>query len=85
MAKVRVKMNSAGARQLMNSPEMQSILKSYADKAAAVANASLDAQADEGYESYVKPGRNRARAVAHTTGIASQRHNRKHNALLKGL
>ena len=82
MAKVKVKIKSAGARAILNSGEVQAALKEYADGARDSANASLGA---DGYESYVQPGRNRARAVAHTTDWESRRHNADTNALLKGL
>jgi len=80
--RVRVKMNKAGIRAVLNSGEVQAALKTFADGARDSANASLGA---DGYESYVQPGRNRARAVAHTTDWESQRHNADTNALLKGL
>ena len=82
MAKAKVKIKSAGARAILNSGEVQAALKEYADGARDSANASLGA---DGYESYVQPGRNRARAVAHTTDWESRRHNADTNALLKGL
>lgn len=82
---VKVKINSSGANRLLNSPEMQRLLKSYADRAKDSANASLGAGDSEGFQSYVKPGRNRARAVVHTTDFATRRHNAKTNAILKGL
>ena len=82
MAKVKVKIKSAGARAILNSGEVQAALKEYADGARDSANASLGA---DGYESYVQPGRNRARAVVHTTDWESRRHNADTNALLKGL
>ena len=82
MAKVKVKIKSAGARAVLNSGEVQAALKEYADGARDSANASLGA---DGYESYVQPGRNRARAVVHTTDWESRRHNADTNALLKGL
>ncbi|HMQ36475.1 MAG TPA: hypothetical protein PKE46_02410 [Micropruina sp.] len=82
MAKVKVKIKSAGARAILNSGEVQAALKEYADGARDSANASLGA---DGYESYVQPGRNRARAVVHTTDWESRKHNADTNALLKGL
>lgn len=80
--RVKVKIKSAGARAVLNSGEVQAALKTFADGARDSANASLGA---DGYESYVQPGRNRARAVVHTTDWESRRHNAKTNALLKGL
>ena len=82
MAKVKVKIKSAGARAILNGSEVQAALKTFADGARDSANASLGA---DGYESYVQPGRNRARAVVHTTDWESRRHNADTNALLKGL
>ena len=80
--RVKVKIKSAGARAILNSGEVQAVLKEYADGARDSANASLGA---DGYESYVQPGRNRARAVVHTTDWESRKHNADTNALLKGL
>ena len=84
MGDIKVVMNRAASRALLNSPAVQAQLKGLADAVAASANASLGEES-QGYESYVKPGKNRARAVAHTTDIVSRRHNAKTNALLKGL
>ena len=85
MGKVKVKMNHAAARRLLNSGEVQSMLLAKAEAVRDAANASLDAPGSSGYEAYVQPGANRARAVAHTTDWASRRHNANTNALLKGL
>ena len=82
MGKVRVKIKAAGARAILNGSEVQAALKALADGARDSANASLGT---DGYESYVQPGRNRARAVAHTTDWESRKHNADTNALLKGL
>lgn len=81
---IKVVMNSAGARAILNGDDVQAILKGIADRAAASANAGLT-QPSEGFQSYVQRGANRARAVAHTTDYVSRRHNAKTNALLKGL
>lgn len=84
MAKVKVKMNHAEARRIMNAPDMQVLLASLAGPIAASANASVPDGA-EGYKHYVRPGKNRARAVVHTSDWATRRHNSKTNALLKAL
>ena len=85
MTRVRVRVNSAGANRLLNSPEMQSVLKEHADRARDFANNGLTEGPTEGYVSYVKQGRNRARAVVHTTDFVTRRNNAKTNAILKGL
>lgn len=84
MAKnVRVKMNSAGAKALMNSPEIQADLLKRANRIKAAA----DGMASGKYEADVQPGKVRAHAMVKTPNgdfrtMASQR---KHNTLLKSL
>ena len=86
MSKVRVKMNSKGARALLNSAEVQSDLLRRAGRIQDGANAQLGASdPSEMYQADVQSGRNRARAIVRTSGHGSRRHNAKTNALLKNL
>jgi len=77
MSKVKFVLNSAGVRQLMQSEEMQSILK---DKADAALN-SLG----EGYKSDIYIGKNRANAMVWADSIKAKRENLKHNTILKAV
>jgi hypothetical protein len=80
MAKVKVKMNSAGARALLNSPEVQKELLRRAELIRSRAEAS-----GASFDADVQPGKNRAHAMVKTTDIKSRRSNAKHNTLLKAL
>lgn len=77
--RVQVRMNPAGARALLNSPEVQAHLLDYA----------LAAQARTGapglYPADVQAGKTRAHALVKTSGYESIKHNAKTNALLRGL
>lgn len=84
MAKPRVEMNSRGARAILNSPSVLAMLRAQVEAIEGRANATKPDGSD-GYASYVREGKNRARGVVHTTDLASQRSNRKHNTLLKAL
>jgi len=80
MAKrVQVKMNPAGARALLNSPEVQAHILDYA----------LDVQARTGapglYPADVQAGKTRAHALVKTSDLESMRHNARTNALLRGI
>jgi len=77
MSKVKFVLNRAGVRQLMQSEEMQSILK---DKADAALN-SLG----EGYKSDIYIGKNRANAMVWADSIKAKRENLKHNTILKAV
>lgn len=81
MAKVEVKMNSAGAIELLNSPEIQSFLLA---KANAI-KASADSMGSGKYDADVQPGKKRAHAMVKTTDTLSKASNRKHNSLLKAM
>ena len=75
--RVRVKMNSAGARALLQSSEVQADLRRRAD---AIASA-----AGPGFESSIFVGKNRARASVITADFEAIRANAKTNVLLKSL
>lgn len=77
MARVTVKMSSAGARQLMNSAEVQQLLLEHARDVAA--------RAGEGFDSDVQPGRNRAHAMVKSTDYESMRRQATDNVLLKAI
>ena len=77
MSMFKFVLNRAGVRQLMQSEEMQSILK---DKADAALN-SLG----EGYKSDIYIGKNRANAMVWADSIKAKRENLKHNTILKAV
>lgn len=83
MAKVKVMINSAGAKSLLNSSEVQADLLKRAERI----RARADGMGSGRYEADVRPGKNRAHAMVKTQQgdfktMASQA---KHNTLLKSL
>lgn len=83
MGKVKVVMNSAGARELLNCSGIQSDLLSRANSI----KARADSMGSGTYVADVQPGRNRAHAMVKTPRgdfktMASQA---KHNTLLKSM
>lgn len=83
MAKVKVMINSAGAKSLLNSSEVQADLLKRAERI----RARADGMGSGRYEADVRPGKNRAHAMVKTPQgdfktMASQA---KHNTLLKSL
>lgn len=74
-------MNSAGARQLLNSEEIQWDLYDRAQRI----RAKADSVGSGKYKADVRPGKNRAHAMVKTTDIVSMASNRKHNTLVKSL
>lgn len=77
---VDLKINSAGARAVLNSPGVQSVLLQKAQAIADSATAmGCDCTAD------VQPGSGRAHAMVKTQGVKAARNNAKHNTLLKAL
>lgn len=83
MAKWKVKINSAGAREVMNSSGVQSDLLNRANRI----KARADSMGSGTYEADVQPGKSRAHAMVKTPRgdfktMASQR---KHNTLLKSM
>lgn len=81
MTKGRFKWNPGAAAKVMNSAEIQAEILDIAQSAATRASAMTG----ESFVADVRPGRNRAHAMAKTTNYASRRANAKTNALLKGL
>lgn len=80
---IRVEINPAGARAVMNSQGVQNELlrraMNIADAAESVSGSGVTYAAD------VQPGRNRAHALVKTTDRHSRASNAKHNSLLKAL
>ncbi len=77
MSKMRFKLNRAGVRELLKSPEMQAVLT---DKAKGIRN-----RAGNGYESNVYVGITRANAMVYTDTIQAIRDNLKNNTLSKAV
>ena len=77
MSKFKFVLNRAGVRQLMQSTEMQSILK---DKA----NNALNSLG-EGYKSDTYVGKTRANAMVYADTYQAKRENLKHNTILKAV
>ncbi len=70
-------LNYAGVRALMQSAEMQSILKSKANNA-------LNSLG-EGYKSDIHVGKNRANAMVYADTYQAKRDNLKNNSILKAV
>lgn len=81
MSKAEFKLNGAGVRELLQGAEMQSILQTAAEKAAAAA------MSDSGLEYNVEPrmGKKRAKAIVTPGNAHAYYSNLKHNWLLKAL
>ncbi|HFR3839589.1 TPA: hypothetical protein ACHWA0_001084 [Streptococcus suis] len=77
MSKMRFKLNRAGVRELLKSPEMQAVLT---DKANGIRN-----RAGDGYESDIFVGKTRANAMVYADSIKAKRDNKKYNTLLKAV
>ena len=75
--KVTFKLNRAGVRELLQSSEMQGIIKEKADQVLATAG--------EGYESKVQVMGTRVVADVHADTPKAYNQNLKHNTLLKAL
>lgn len=73
----RFELNRAGVRELLKSPEMQSILADYANDAAEWAG--------EGYEARYHVGKNRAYANVCAVTAEAKQDNWDNNTLLKSL
>lgn len=81
MAKVKVVVKSSGARQILNSQEIQDDLLERANRI----KGKADSIGSGKYAADVQPGRNRAHAMVKTTDARSMASNRKHNTLLKSV
>ncbi|HEL2431545.1 TPA: hypothetical protein TZW65_001872 [Streptococcus suis] len=77
MARTKFKLNRAGVRELMKSPEMQAVLT---DKANGIRN-----RAGTGYESDIFVGKTRANAMVYADSFQAKRDNKKNNTLLKAV
>ena len=77
MSKFKFELNRAGVRALMQSEEMQSILKSKANNA-------LNSLG-EGYKSDTYIGKNRANAMVYADSFQAKRDNLKNNTILKAV
>ncbi|WP_461223838.1 hypothetical protein [Lacticaseibacillus suihuaensis] len=71
------KLNQAGVRELMRSPEMQAILKEHAD--------AIKSRVGDGYKQDVYVGKNRANAMVSADSFEARRDNMKNNTLLKAV
>ena len=81
MADVTIKMNSSGARKILNGSAVQGDLLRRAEKI----KASADGMGSGKYAADVRPGKNRAHAMVKTTDFISKKSNAKHNTLLKSM
>lgn len=77
MSNVRIELNSEGIIGLMNSEEMQTVLRAYAERVAA--SAGIDT------EITVQPGKTRASARVATASEEAARENSENNTLLRAL
>lgn len=77
MSKFKFELNQAGVRSLMQSPEMQSILK---DKAGNAVN-----RLGSGYDSDIFVGKNRANAMVYADSFKARLENSRENTILKAV
>lgn len=77
MSKFKFELNRSGVRALMQSEEMQSILK---DKA----NNALNSLG-EGYKSDIHVGKNRANVMVYADTYKAKKDNLKNNSILKAV
>lgn len=88
-SRLRVRMNSRGARAALNAPGVIADLQARAERVEAAANGMMGPRLPSDLTAYrvlpAKEGRNRARVSVWTGGYASRRDNAKNNTLLKAL
>ena len=77
MSKVDFKLNRAGVRQLLQSPEAASVCMDYAVR--------VQSRAGTGYSVSTYVGRNRVNASVHAETYEARKDNHDHNTLLKAL
>ena len=77
MSKMKFELNRAGVRALMQSAEMQAVLKGRAD-------GDLNS-IGEGYKSDSRVGKNRANAMVYADTYQAKRDNLKNNSILKAV
>ena len=75
MSKVKVKINSAGVREVLHSSGVQNILQDKISKAQSMCG--------DGYVADIQPGVNRPHAMVKTVTAKAARSNAKHNTLAK--
>jgi hypothetical protein len=81
MSVIKIRMNSAGARTILNSRGVQQDLLRRAERIKEKANGMGNGV----YAADVKEGKVRAHAMVKTTDAHSMASNKKHNSLLKSL
>ena len=77
MAKVEIKLNREGVRELLRSEEMKAICEEHANEALG--------KLGDGYKTTTFVGKNRVNAELTTDSIKAARQNAKHNTILKAL
>ncbi len=77
MAKVEIKLNTSGVREMLQSQEMKTICEEHA-------NAALS-KLGSGYKVTSMTGKNRVNASIHAESISARRDNMKNNTILKAL
>lgn len=87
MGRAKVRINSAGARAVMQSPAVLADLESRAERMERAANAmcSPDGMAHRPFEHDAKIGMNRARATVYTATPHGVYANNKKNVLIKSI
>lgn len=86
MAKIeRVRINSAAARAILNSAEVQKDLLARANSIRDATGMPSPGGETPGYVTSVRAGRNRARAIVRTYRYEGARDNAKNQTLLKNL
>lgn len=77
MSKFKFELNRAGVRALMQSEEIQELLK---EKASAIAN-----RCGPGYDHDIHVGKNRANAMVYADTFLAKLDNKKNNTILKAV
>lgn len=77
MSKTKVKLNSAGVRELLKSKEMQEVITEHAT--------SIKGRAGDGYEQDLQVGKNRANAMVWAETSKAKSENFENNTLLKAV
>ena len=75
MSKVKFKLNRAGVRELLRSPEAMAVVSEYASR--------IQSRCGEGYELTTYVGTNRVNASVHAATVEARRDNYENNTLLK--
>lgn len=77
MSKVKFKLNRAGVRELLCSPEAMAVVTEYAD--------AISGRAGEGYEVTSMTGKTRVNASVAAVTVEARKDNYANNTLLKAL